>query len=497
MRVRLLRSFLWVFGFWWSATALWWSVTDPRINLEAVRRIAELLPFLGIAVPEKAGVTALDALGLQVIVVRTWVIPVLLLAAISALVGATIVGLAAYRKAQARLRREEGRGEFRGITISLGVMPTAPVLPRAPLDVDSAGRKALERLDRDERSLLMEILETLASHPDAYCGAGHGVSLLEHTANVLEKLFERPNVPRMAACLAAAQDLGRITAFEKNKESGQWVQRKNIGRESARHLALMSSWWALPPDDRFALLLAVKYSQDVQKLPNPTRDGRIFQMSKRLLDAVVQVGNEVTRTEKQRVLDKHDLPRLVFGAFRDSLPHLPFYIPGSPKGIKAAGFKQGNRLYLLEIQVRERTLARIDLDVREALKTASAGKLKLAPFTSELLLGLDREGWLVKEIGKLKLSPKEALWKVRSGKNEYTGVIIVDVPEDALSLLPAEDTRFEIQVLSPHFEQPGGTVVSATDLTGILAAPKKKPNAPESGTPTTAATKTGESESAD
>lgn len=63
MRKLLLKSFLTVVFFWWTAAFLVFSVADPATNLQVLHHLQHLVPFLHLKLPAQA--SALDVLHLQ------------------------------------------------------------------------------------------------------------------------------------------------------------------------------------------------------------------------------------------------------------------------------------------------------------------------------------------------------------------------------------------------------------------------------------------------
>lgn len=474
MRPKLLKSFITVTLFWFIATFLYWSMANPRVNWESLQRLKQAFPFLPFSVPAAPSVT--ESLGTQVLVLQYWTAPVLGLTAVSCLVGWGVAWLLARRRFDERSGREKSTGNFRGMRITLGTLPQPPVLPRDELDLNAADSEALVRLTEKELALLRAILGVASAHPDAFSGEGNGASLLEHMLNVASKALERTRHPGMCAIVAAAHELGKITAWVRN-DAGLWVLTKNHDREAAKHLASLDAWWALDKESRTALMLAVKYHSNPRQLPDVDGEQRIYRLARDLLDTASEVQVAAVVEEKQRTLEKHELPEVLFDAFVRALPTLSFQSFGMPKNVPAIAWKVGNRVYMLEIKLRETVMARLEQDVRGALTATGKDRSKLAPFTLELLKSLDAAGWLVREIGPMKLDTREALWNIKAGKLEFKGVIVIDVPPDKLEMLPAQDSAYAVSVVGPLFQQPGSVAISKADLLGDVLRPRAAPSA--------------------
>ena len=302
--------------------------------------------------------------------------------------------------------------------------------------------------------------------------------MLEHAIAKASEALEARRYPGLSAIAGAAHELGKITAFVKNK-AGDWDQVKDQDREAARILGQLDSWWALPHDDRMAVMFAVKFKSNPKKIPDPDGSNRIYQYTWDILNNATRSEEVVVAVEKAKTLERHELPDLLFDAFLKGLPALSFQNRGLPAGVRAVAWKQGNRVYMIEIELRERVMAKLDASLRGALSPhGKDARSRLQPFTRELLKALDARGWLVREVGKMKLDVTEALWTIKAGKLEFKGVIVIDVPETHLDKLPEQDSFYEVSVLGPLFTQPGASMVSRTDLNSIL-----KPKPPEEAAP--------------
>lgn len=472
MRPKLLKSFITVALFWFVATTLYWSFADPRKNWEALANLAHAFPFLHLSVPTTS--TVVGALGMQATVIKYWTLPVLALTVLSCLIGWGTVWALSHRKFQDRAKREKGSGDFRGMTVTLGALPVPQGLPREDVDLSSADDESLARLTEKEKQLLSEVFGIAMAHPDSFSGEGNGASLLTHMVNVASKALERQRYPGLSAIVAAAHELGKITAWQKG-ENGEWEEVKSQDREAAKMLTSLDSWWALDKESRLGLMLAVKYHSNPRNLPDVDGEHRIYRLARDLLDNASEAQVEAVVEEKQKTLEKHELPDVLFDAFIRALPTLSFQSFGMPKNVPAVAWKQGNRVYMLEIKLRETVMARLSQEVRGALTTSGKDRSKLAPFTLELLKSLASKGWLVREIGQMKLDTKEALWNIKAGKLEFKGVIVIEVPPEHLEMLPGADSAYAVTVLGPLFQQPGSVTISKSDLLGDVLRPKSAP----------------------
>ena len=184
MRSKLLKSFIYVFGFWWLAFTVWWSLTDPATNLVALKRVAALLPFLPLSVPQ-GEVSVLQAWSMQKQVLMYWSVPLLVISCVMAAIGAGVVWALTYKEHKARIARETPTGKYRGATTTLGPLPVPKRTPRETLELGAADAEVFACMSDEEKTLLVDILGIISAHPNAYSGSGIGVSLLEHTVRVV------------------------------------------------------------------------------------------------------------------------------------------------------------------------------------------------------------------------------------------------------------------------------------------------------------------------
>lgn len=418
----------------------------------------------------------LESLSVQKKVFTYWTLPVLVAAFLSGLSGYGLAWLSAKRVADERKSREEGTGNYRGVHLTLGVLPEPVGWPCDEINLGAGDTGVLAKMTPGEKSALEQILGVISAHPDAYAGEGVSGTLMDYALQVADKALQAPRRPGLSAIVAAAHELGKITAFVRNGD-GEWVQKKRQDLEAAKILGTLSEWFALPAVDKTAVLMAVKYHSVPKSLPEPESDSAAQRLAKELLSNVEESSAEVLVQEKQKTIEKTftnpstELPDVIFDAFMQALPLLSFQNRGLPKGVAAVAWKVGSRVYLLEIKLRETITAKMHVEIRGALTPNAKDRARLQPFTLELLKALHAKGWLVTKIDDAKVDPREALWNVKAGKLEFKGVIIVDIPKEYLSQLPSDDSMYDIQVTGTLFNSNAGAQVSKQDLMGSILRP--------------------------
>lgn len=480
MRPKLLQSYIVVVLFWFFVTTLWWSVQKPEVNLQALQALKGLMPFLPIDVPQNASI--MGSLWVQRDVLMFWTVPLVLGTFISAGIGYGLMWWRARESRDERTARETGHGNYRGASLSVGELPVPLTFPRDEI-VLGAEDESLARLTEKELRLLGDILGTLSAHPNAYSGPGVSDSLLEHALKLATNALETPRHPGLATLVAAAHELGKITAYKKN-DDGSWSQVKNQDNEAAKILRTLESWFEMPELERNAVMLAVKFHSSPRNLPEIDSDPQVARLAKELLfkteatrEATVKEAKEETLAAA-RLDPQSPLSEQVFDAFVRALPSLPFQTRGLPKGVAAVAWKVGTRAYLIEIKLRDTVMSKLPADIRAALQPNPKERSRLQPFTVELLKALHEKGWLVTQIGHTALSPKEAVWNVKAGKLEFRGVLAIDIPAEYLPQFPAEDSMYEVSVTGPLFTSaatgaPSG--VTKDDLLGSVLRPSAAP----------------------
>jgi hypothetical protein len=476
MRPKLLKSFIVVTLFWFIASTLWWSLASPEVNLAALKAVQKLLPFLDLKVPAEANIFA--AWRVQLTVLTYWTVPVLIAATLFGALGLGIVWSLAFKREKERTARESGSGVFRRVTVTKGAIPTPVVLPRHELDLGSADDEMLSRLTEKELALLTEILGTLSAHEDSFAGDGVTVTLLEHALNLASKALTRRRSPGLSAIVAAAHELGKITAYRMTGDRWELKPNASHDKHAAKILASLEAWWGLPEADRIAVMLAVRYHSRPRQIPTMNGDPGTYRQARDLLEAIDDTQAEAMTEQKQKTLEKTELPDVLFETFTQSIPQLTFQSRGLPKGVAAVAWKVKTRVYMLEIKLRETMMAKLPPEVSGALKPNPKERVRVQPFTVELLKALDARGWLVKQIDDVKVETKEALWNVQAGKLAFKGVIVIEVPPEFLQMLPRDDSMYELSVTGPLFTPSNqtalpGIAISKDDLLGSVL--KKAP----------------------
>ena len=490
MRSRLLSSFLYVLIFWWLAAAFYWSVSDPRVNYESLQRVAALFPWVSAHLP--AHVNVLKAWGIQKQVLADWSFPLICATLVIAALGAATTWLVARRRHVEREARIGNEGEYRGISLTLGPLPP-PQIPDHHTVRLRATDSSLQKLSEEERLLLGEVLGLLAANKDAFAGEGQEPgSLMSQTLKASYRALKQPEHPGLAAIAAAARSLGKITAWQQDQETGSWQRVRPEARESARLLAGLPSWWEMDRTKRLAVLFAVKYYGHSEDIPEIPGDSGVQALTRALLlplqeaatpnaQAPQSTPSAAVEPEPAVVYEKLDPDTEVLRVFDREISVLPFQTYGLPRNIPAAGWKKGRRAYLLEYRLTESLYPKLSADA-QAQFAPSQEKVRIQPFTAQLLKVFASRGWLVTQHGNDKVKPEDALWVITAGKHDFSRVIVLDLPEDLLTKLPSKDSMYDVVIKRPLFVSPMTSAVSKEDLFAGMLRPKTSTAKPAAAT---------------
>ena len=474
MRTRLLGSFLFVLIFWWLILSFWWFTAPPQEALQRLTGAAALLPWARPLASLKP--TVFDFWQIQRDTFALWTGTLTMLWIAGALLGTALMWGLAY----GLHRRREGRvvpsATYRGVGITLGVLP-APVVPEVRIEVslevaNKELRGLLSKIDPLERAVLDDLLAMLGS------------SGLDQAGPTLERIERALTLPSagLACIVEVACDLGECA------------------RVRARVLSSVTSWWSLPPVQRYGVLLAVKHRGEALKMvPQMTGMPEASKLARELLFALdgsesgesawkkkgpfyLIEGGAAVEKEKapegaptatgecqpepapqgasaiepvetlDAIPDAPKKPAGLLDIFCQELPSLPLRIAGaaSSKTVVPMGWKKKGRLYLIERSLAETLWHKLPRGLKEQFHEAPAGQR--SPVTRALLEVLHLEGWLVVKNGLDELDAKDALWVVRAGKIDFKGVIVLSkLPDPIMDQLPTEDSPFEMTILRPLF----------------------------------------------
>lgn len=375
------------------------------------------------------------------------------------LVGGLLVGSASvwavvfFKLGSYEYRGRKTGAEYRGIGVTIE-LPPAIEEPKK----DNLKFKIPKGVKKEYHALLVDILNYLSHHKDAFVGDGHKGTLLEHTLNVVEKALNHPNADPLLVLAAAAHDMGKTTSHVKVGKD--WQRKAFHDRESARILASMDSWWRMDDTERSILTHAIRYEHDKSLLPYqiPGLVTDEVARARALLEQLHIIDGEATKEEKAEVLKDIDVHEAVLGAFLRALPQMPFQIRGMKKGISAGGWRQGDRLYLIEHRARDLSMAQMDADQSAALGGKYREHGQVSAYSRALFEVLDEKGWLIRTAETKPFGGESVieetvpldypLWVIAAGTATFNAIFIVELPESLRHFYPKE-SQYAITVTDP------------------------------------------------
>lgn len=478
MITSLLSSLGRVTLFWYILGALVLFLGDPAWAERAYTRLS-LYPWVPTLEMHGLGTAA----EVQLNLVLYWTVPVMALWVASFFVGILVSEVSCRLALRQQTHTVMPKGRFWDVFVpaySLGALPqsTTPPLRGQPVvfegstpatkpnnvtvSVQGAMREAVKMLTPAERQLCEELLQLLWADPEHFAGLGHGVGLLEHTLNVATEAAARCTPEfRMPLLAALAHDVGKLITFQSDGKGG-WVRRGLHSRESARILATLPGFQALPEVHQRALLLAVKYDHAPNKMPVLRGERESTQLAMRVISALSMADRTATAAEKDRNLEKLKPEDLLWQDFVDFLRDAPVV----QRGKKGAANQVNNPpdspyLYIYEAPWRDAAVHRMPAEVAAALDLTRRDSGKLAKYTRILVERLRKEGLLVESYQELAVSESNPLWDIQSGTGEKAVVLrgILVLHADALWKLVnyrlSIKSPFPVQILAPNADATG------------------------------------------
>lgn len=470
MAGRLLRSWIRLTLVWWVGVAIAWAFSDVRIG----SAIHVLNGSSVVVNPGNSGHLALSVL-------RRWSLPVAIATALCAGLGWFMAWGAHKFLRRKRDSRVLPGVAWRGLKISLGPLESPAWLPdrQQPFtaEVSSSLAQRINQLSPPHRAVLNEVLGYLAAHPEAFVGAGHQGTLLDHSLHVLERL-PKGNEDSLALIATAAHDAGKVLAWQRNAE-GTWERKGNHDDMGGLLLYALPAAAKLSESELRVLVLALRFAHKRERTPvlhDATERARVAAIQ----DAVSAADREATSIEKKAVLAEVDRPKLLETAFLTALPDMLFQVHGLPKGTLAAAWRKDGRVYFSEPRLREvigETLRTINADAAAAWQETRQ-KGRVVQQTLDLIALFRQKGWLVEEIEGVRAAPP--LWNVLSGTKQLRGIIIVDLPEHMHYMLPA-NAPYQLTVTGALLND--GEIPLPARKAKPEAAPASPPEAPVATAP--------------
>lgn len=346
------------------------------------------------------------------------------------------------------------KDEWRGISVSMSTLPKPDWIPKLGKynsdEFQQIINKKLEQyiteinFQKSHSDLLSDILFYIKKFgKDSFVGAGHAVSLYEHTLSVLTEAWT-PDCDPLIPIAAAAHDAGKILAWKKNPKSESW---EKVGFHDDYGMLLISSlpsFLELSEDEQLVLKIVIGYAHKENQRPILKKN--LDQRVEEILSVVNAADRKKTAQEKEEVLEKNKAPEVVTDAFLRALINSPFNTPKSKRGDNSICFKKGNVVYLLEPGFRDLFLNELHPDIAAAFGTGFRRIGNMSAPTVALINHLKKIGWLV-ETGN-GMTSECGLWSINIGRKLFNGVLAVNLPPDIAKKLP-DNSNYEVVFSCP------------------------------------------------
>jgi hypothetical protein len=207
--------------------------------------------------------------------------------------------------------------------------------------------------------------------------------------------------------------------------------------ESAAATPSFNSWWTRwMPASHVSLRLPETQRMSAIQAPSS------FAPSE---NRALPLSSEYTAIEELYTLVSQVVESLMAG---ELAPH----VTDSVGLVQRVGWRKRDRLFLLEIRLREVVMLALP---DEAKKSLVGSRFQgVHPVTHCLLRVFVAKGWLVTEEAGATVEPARALWNILWRSLPWKGVIIVDLPDELSRMLDAQgaqDASLDIRVDGPLF----------------------------------------------
>jgi len=383
-----------------------------------------------------------------------WSLPVFAFVVFFFLVGAGSYHLRIYLKKKKNKNRLVGTS-YHGVNSSLGALPKPEWLAekeisKINLTLGNKVSNIYRQLPKEHQTIFTELVAYLHSHTNAYVGEGHASTLLEHSINVLLELVEVDDdiiKDPLTMLIALSHDIGKVISHTKSSDDSSWIRNGNHDEFSGLIISTMPSFMKLSLEDRQILTLVLKYSHKKNKTPFM----RTEKSQKRLeeLQKVLSLSDQkATKKEKETILKKLDVNSVFEDIFSDTLVSSRFMSKDTRAGVKVDAFRHSkNQVFLVENRIREKFLSRMTPEQQAVFNKGKRSKGNVSVVTQKLVAWLEKKGYLVSKHNEHVV--KNGLWNVMSGTVLLKGMILIELPEDMLRLIPEGEPRYPLEIEGP------------------------------------------------
>lgn len=449
---KLGNSFFLLFLVYFIGGWVIYGFTPPSVISEALQSLPPYLGKLAGEVSDDPGRTD-DLLYMSKVFVA-WSLPVLALVLAGLSVGviaAWAAGGSVREKHQSRIATTP---EYRDGSISIGPMMQPLNLRRkryAEIEVPGV------EINEQEQSLLNAIFDVMHAYKVS-AGEAHGVSLIDHTLNVINESIQKEGTSADVVLAAAAHDLAKLRTHKDFPTMGEGGGSQGIW--SGRILAGLPEYWDLPEDQRERVLLAVKYSHEPKLLPQGfPQHKRVRKLMGRLrISDQVGTATEKAATGEDRIAEW----KIIIEIFLSNIHTLPWREGSSQGGRQYVGMRKEGVLFIFRDKLEEKLAELIPEDQkvrfsetaekrrerREKNKTRRMGN---SPLITHFLKGCELKGWLIRSVAvndkdAAALPVQDAFWSIQSGKQKFENMILLRLDADMVRQFGIESVPWDVVV---------------------------------------------------
>ena len=328
------------------------------------------------------------------------------------------------------------KGRWRNLTSFVGSIPKIPKMKKSEININFDG------FTDKHAAFIKETFDILNAQPDAYAGAGHEDNLFLHSQKVFLKSLEQEDADPLLPLVAAAHDIGKLNSYRFSGTRYELIS--NVEIESVKIISLMDSWYDFDLNERNLVIFAVKYNHSPELLPvNVDHKDRL----NKIISELKIIDGSITAQEKESVRNKVN-EESFDEAILNALANIKIQSKDTMKGKITDGFYQKDILYIKEKSLSEEIQQFVPVNVAAALNANFYDKNNLSEFTQLILKRLNKMGILLKKSGNVVVPVEESVWNIKSGKTEFTRIIIINATEEILNLMPTiSASTYSIKIL--------------------------------------------------
>lgn len=316
--------------------------------------------------------------------------------------------------------------------------------------------------------LQIALYELLEAHPDTPASIGHhhaDASLKDHSIElskaVVSYMKERGWDEPLARVAGLGHDLDKLLAYQE-KKPGEWVKRKDATHHntySAYLVAQQPEFELLPPEDQFALTMALRYYHHPKLLPVNAGE-RV----ERLISAIRHADGVVIQSEKSAGIVNAQDGQNTSSILESALEQ--FFVIADINGYQGSHNAAGWTKDALEFVIIP--MSRIIETIGQFVPPELARQLQLSVETrnfshpaTQVLIDLMSSLQLLMPQHKGVVSPT-GRWDVKIGMKQFKACVLLDkdrISEMVPTVVPKWGmTNYDVKVQKPTLDKMQGDV---------------------------------------